>query len=292
MWCPPGCSTSWTTTCGSSPTSGRSGPIHTSRSTGSSPGTSARSTPPDETGGCSATVTAAPTCLNSPGPRSPGTRWSRGGPHQTTRPWPTTGRPGDVAGDPRWTGPGCGFSRRSGGAARAAATCCSTPTGNRNIPTSGSCGSQPPARRSASQPAPAVNQHFCISDLDAFRACLSPVRPNGARRVLRGRRRSNAPPLPDWKGVFYLLEAHGFQTWLAGARDVKHLPGRPKTDTLDAVWLCKVAERQMLRPSFVPPPAIRQLRDVARYRVDLVAVRTAEKQRVEQAAGWTPRSNS
>jgi transposase len=37
------------------------------------------------------------------------------------------------------------------------------------------------------------------------------------------------------------------------ARDVKHLPGRPKTDTLDAVWLCKVAERQMLRPSFAPP---------------------------------------
>ena len=59
-------------------------------------------------------------------------------------------------------------------------------------------------------------------------------------------------------------------------------PGRPKTDTLDAVWLCKLAERQMLRPSFVPPPAIRQLRDVARYRADLVAVRTAEKQPVEK----------
>jgi hypothetical protein len=75
------------------------------------------------------------------------------------------------------------------------------------------------------------------------------------------------------------------------ARDVKHLPGRPKTDTLDAVWLCKLAERQMLRPSFVPPRPIRQLRDVTRYRADLVAARTAEKQRVEQAAGWTPRSN-
>ncbi len=85
-----------------------------------------------------------------------------------------------------------------------------------------------------------------------------------------------------WKGVFYLLEAHGFQTWLVNARDVKHLPGRPKTDMLDAVWLCKVAERQMLRPSFVPPPAIRQLRDVTRYRADLVAARTAEKQRVEK----------
>jgi transposase len=85
-----------------------------------------------------------------------------------------------------------------------------------------------------------------------------------------------------WKGPFYLLEAHGFETWLVNAKDVKHLPGRPKTDRLDAVWLCKVAERQMLRPSFVPPPEIRRLRDVARYRVDLVEVRTAEKQRVEK----------
>ena len=85
-----------------------------------------------------------------------------------------------------------------------------------------------------------------------------------------------------WRGVFYLLEAHGFQTWLVNARDVKHLPGRPKTDTLDAVWLCKLAERQLLRPSFVPPQPIRQLRDVTRYRADLVAARTAEKQRVEK----------
>ena len=55
-----------------------------------------------------------------------------------------------------------------------------------------------------------------------------------------------------WRGAFYLLEAHGFETWLVNARDVKHLPGRPKTDALDAVWLCKLAERQLLRPSFVP----------------------------------------
>jgi transposase len=82
--------------------------------------------------------------------------------------------------------------------------------------------------------------------------------------------------------VFYLLEAAGFETWLVNARDVKHLPGRPKTDKLDAVWLCKVAERQMLRPSFVPPPPICKLRDLTRYRADLVATRTAEKQRAEK----------
>ena len=84
-----------------------------------------------------------------------------------------------------------------------------------------------------------------------------------------------------WRAPFYLLEDR-FETWLVNAHDVKHVPGRPKIDRLDAVWLCKVAERHMLRPSFVPPPAIRELRDLTRYRVDLLAVRTAEKQRVEK----------
>jgi len=85
-----------------------------------------------------------------------------------------------------------------------------------------------------------------------------------------------------WKPVFYLLEAAGFETWLVGAKDVKHLPGRPKTGKLDAVWLAKVAGRQMLRPSFVPPPQIRKLRDLTRYRADLVRGCTAEKQRAEK----------
>ena len=85
-----------------------------------------------------------------------------------------------------------------------------------------------------------------------------------------------------WKPPFYLLEAHGLEVWLVNAKDVKHLPGRPKTDRLDAVWLCKVAERQMIRPSFVPPPPIRVLRDLTRYRATLVWERTAEKNRVEK----------
>ena len=84
-----------------------------------------------------------------------------------------------------------------------------------------------------------------------------------------------------WRPPFYLLE-NRFQTWLVNAKDVKHLPGRPKTDRLDAVWLCKVAERQMLRASFVPPAPFRELRDLTRYRVDLITARTAEKQRVEK----------
>ena len=91
-----------------------------------------------------------------------------------------------------------------------------------------------------------------------------------------------------WRGVFYLLEAHGFQTWLVNARDVKHLPGRPKTDTLDAVWLCKLAERQMLRPSFVPPRPIRQLRDAGPLPDRSGGGTDRGEAAVEQAAGGRP----
>ena len=45
-----------------------------------------------------------------------------------------------------------------------------------------------------------------------------------------------------WRPFVYLLEARGLVVWLVNAHDVKHLPGRPKTDRLDAVWLCQVAE--------------------------------------------------
>ncbi|HEY2793309.1 MAG TPA: IS110 family transposase [Micromonosporaceae bacterium] len=85
-----------------------------------------------------------------------------------------------------------------------------------------------------------------------------------------------------WKPPFYLLEAAGFDVWLVNAREVKHLPGRPKTDKLDAVWLCRIAERGMVRASFVPPAPIRLLRDVTRYRIDLVGERNREKNRVEK----------
>ena len=84
-----------------------------------------------------------------------------------------------------------------------------------------------------------------------------------------------------WKPPFYLLE-DAVECWVVNARDVKNVPGRPKTDRLDAVWLCKLAERGMLRPSFVPPPWQRELRDLCRYRRTLVQERTREKQRAEK----------
>jgi transposase len=85
-----------------------------------------------------------------------------------------------------------------------------------------------------------------------------------------------------WRIWFYLLEAAGLDVQLVNAREVKNVPGRPKTDKLDAVWLAKLTERGMLRPSFVPPPQIRRLRDYTRLRVDLTRERTRHYQRLEK----------
>jgi transposase len=85
-----------------------------------------------------------------------------------------------------------------------------------------------------------------------------------------------------WKGAYYLLEAEGFECWLVNAREVKNVPGRAKTDKADAVWLAKVAERGMCRPSLVHPKPIRELRNLTRYRRSLIRDRAREMQRVEK----------
>jgi transposase len=84
-----------------------------------------------------------------------------------------------------------------------------------------------------------------------------------------------------WKPPFYLLE-DDIECWVVNARDVKNVPGRPKTDKLDAVWLARLAERGMLRASFIPARPQRQLRDLTRYRRTLTQERTREKQRAEK----------
>jgi transposase len=85
-----------------------------------------------------------------------------------------------------------------------------------------------------------------------------------------------------WRPFFYLLEAAGLVVQLVNAHDVKNAPGRPKTDKLDAVWLAKLTERGMLRPSFVPPAGIRRLRDYTRLRTDLTRERARHWQRLEK----------
>jgi transposase len=85
-----------------------------------------------------------------------------------------------------------------------------------------------------------------------------------------------------WRIWFYLLEAAGLDVQLVNARQARNLPGRPKTDKLDSVWQAKCTERGMLRPSFVPPAEIRELRDYTRLRSDLVQERTRHWSRLEK----------
>jgi transposase len=84
-----------------------------------------------------------------------------------------------------------------------------------------------------------------------------------------------------WKPVWYVLEERGFDLMLVNARHVKIVPGR-KTDVADAAWLAELLEHGLLRGSFVPPAAIRELRDLTRYRTRLVQGHTAECQRVQK----------
>jgi len=85
-----------------------------------------------------------------------------------------------------------------------------------------------------------------------------------------------------WKPVFFLLESRGFDCELYNAAQVKALPGRPKTDRADSIWLAKIVERGMISSSFVPPEPIRRLRTHTRYRRHLTQARTSQKQRVEK----------
>jgi transposase len=83
-----------------------------------------------------------------------------------------------------------------------------------------------------------------------------------------------------WKPVYYLLE-DDFEVWLLNAQHLKNVPGR-KTDVADSVWICQLVEHGLVRPSFVPPKPIRELRDLTRYRKALLAERTREVQRLHK----------
>ena len=84
-----------------------------------------------------------------------------------------------------------------------------------------------------------------------------------------------------WKPCWWVLEERGFQLMVVNARHVKVLPGC-KTDVGDAAWLAELLECGLLRGSFVPPAAIRQLRDLTRYRKRLIQTHTAETQRIDK----------
>jgi transposase len=85
-----------------------------------------------------------------------------------------------------------------------------------------------------------------------------------------------------WRIWYYVLESAGLAVQLVTASQARNLPGRPKTDRLDAMWLARLTEMGMLRPSFVPPAPVRELRDYARARTHLVQDRTRCWQRLEK----------
>jgi len=83
-----------------------------------------------------------------------------------------------------------------------------------------------------------------------------------------------------WRAVYYLLE-DDFTCWLLNAQHLRNVPGR-KTDVADSAWIAQLVEHGLVRPSFVPPREIRQLRDLTRYRKAMIQERTREAQRLEK----------
>ena len=83
-----------------------------------------------------------------------------------------------------------------------------------------------------------------------------------------------------WRPVYYILEDE-FECWLLNARHLRNVPGR-KTDVADAAWIAQLVEHGLVRPSFVPPREIRQLRDLTRYRKAQIQERSREAQRLEK----------
>ena len=82
-----------------------------------------------------------------------------------------------------------------------------------------------------------------------------------------------------WKPPFYCLE-QVMEVWLLNAAHMKAVPGR-KSDVRDAEWIAQLLEQGLLAPSFVPPPQIRRLRMLTRYREQLMGDRTREIVRLE-----------
>lgn len=83
-----------------------------------------------------------------------------------------------------------------------------------------------------------------------------------------------------WKPVFYALEGR-MECWLLDAAPMKAVPGL-KTDVKDSEWIAQLLKHGLLRPSFVPPPPIRRLRLLTRYRVQLMGDRSRDAGRLEK----------
>lgn len=83
-----------------------------------------------------------------------------------------------------------------------------------------------------------------------------------------------------WKPIYTLLETE-FECWLLNAQHLKNVPGR-KTDVADAAWIAQMVAHGLVRPSFVPPQEIRELRELTRYRKTVIQERSREAQRLHK----------
>ena len=147
--------------------------------------------------------------------------------------------------------------------------------------------------------------HSCCAGLDVHKktvvACVRRIGPNGQvrRDVLTfGTMTAELIALADWldaqgvshvamestgvywKPVFHLLEGR-FEVLLVNARHIKQVPGR-KTDVKDAEWIAQLLQYGLLQASFLPPPPVRELRDLTRQRAQLVRERAAAANRIQK----------
>jgi transposase len=114
-------------------------------------------------------------------------------------------------------------------------------------------------------------------------ATMSAVTELAGRLLAEGVQKVTLESTSDyWRVWFYVLEAAGLDVQLVNASQARSLPGRPKTDRLDAMWLARLTELGLLRPSFVPPAQIRALRGYARARTRLTWDRTRCWARLEK----------
>lgn len=84
-----------------------------------------------------------------------------------------------------------------------------------------------------------------------------------------------------WRSIFSTLEAAGLKAHSVNARHVKQVPGR-KTDVKDSQWLASLARCGLLRPRFIPPQDVRELRRVTRYRLKRMHTLAREKNRLHK----------
>ena len=147
--------------------------------------------------------------------------------------------------------------------------------------------------------------HACCAGLDVHKktvvACIRVIGPDGAiSREVRtfGTMTGELLALSDWlaahgvghiamestgvywKPIFNLLEG-SFKVILVNAHHLKQVPGR-KTDVKDAEWIAQLLQYGLLSPSFIPPPNVRELRDLTRQRTQIVRDHSAVANRIQK----------